>query len=105
MMLQASLLSLLLAGIFFLLLRIQAPRWTFLVLGVVPSALFLFALPNLRVYGYHQWSQAGLVYQILLGHLPPQNPLLAGEPEHYPWAYALLLAGLSKLLGLSPFWS
>jgi hypothetical protein len=105
MMLQAALLSLLLASIFLLLLRIQAPRWTFLVLGVLPSAFFLIALPNLRVYGYHQWSQASLVYQILLGHIPPQNPLLAGEPAHYPWAYALLLAGLSKLLGLSPLWS
>jgi hypothetical protein len=105
MALQAAVLSLFLASVFFLMLRLRAPRWTFVVLGVLPSATLLVALPNLRVSGYHAWVHAGLVYQILMGHVPPQNPLLAGEPAHYPWVHALLLAGISKLLGVSPFWS
>jgi hypothetical protein len=105
MLLGAAALSLLLAGLFFLLLRVGAPRWTLVLLGVLPSVLLLVCLPNLRIYGYHGWVQAGIVYQILQGHIPPQNPLLAGEPGTYPWISALLLAGISKTLGVSPFWS
>ncbi|MBN2371752.1 MAG: hypothetical protein JXO72_14815 [Vicinamibacteria bacterium] len=104
MITRALILSVLLAIAFFVLLRLRAPRWTFLVLGVLPPAILLLANPNLRVYGYHGFMQAGIVYQILQGHIPPPSPLLAGQPGTYPWAYELLLAAISKGVGLSPFW-
>ena len=61
--------------------------------------------PSLRVYGYHGFVQAGIVYQILNGNVPPTSSLLAGQPGTYPWAGALVLAGISRLLGISPFWA
>ena len=104
-MLPASILSLALASIFFAMLRLKAPRWTYVVLGLLPPASLLLASPSLRVYGYHGFLQAGIVYQILQGNIPPTSPLLAGQPGTYPWAGALVLAGISWLLGISPFWA
>jgi hypothetical protein len=105
MLLPAALLSVTLASLLFIMLRLRAPRWSYLVLGVLPSAILLFALPSVRVYGYHGFLQAGIVYRILAGELPPQSPLLAGQPGTYPWGGALVLAGIAKLFGISPFWA
>ena len=68
-----------------------------------PGVLFLM-VPSLRVYGYHGFIQAGIVYQLLSGQIPPTSPLLAGRPGTYPWAGALVLAGTSKVLGISFSW-
>lgn len=87
------------------MLRSKAPGWAFLVLGLLPSAGLLLASPNLRVYGYHGFVQAGIVYRLLQGDVPPGSPLLAGQPGTYPWAGAFVLAGISRLLGISPFWA
>ncbi len=104
-MLPASVLSLVLASLFLVMLRLGAPRWSYVVLGVLPSAVLLLASPGLRVYGYHGFVQAGIVYQILHGNVPPTSPLLAGQPGTYPWGGALVLAAISRLLAISPFWS
>ncbi len=104
-MLPAFILSLVLASLLLVMLRVGAPRWSYVVLGVLPPAVLLLASPGLRVYGYHGFVQAGIVYQILNGNVPPTSPLLAGQPGTYPWGGALALAGISKLLTLSPFWS
>ncbi|MFN8091127.1 MAG: hypothetical protein U0599_02650 [Vicinamibacteria bacterium] len=105
MLLPAAIASVTLASAFFVMLRRRAPRWAFLVLGVLPPAGLLLASTNLRVYGYHGFVQAGIVYRLLHGGVPPGSPLLAGQPGTYPWAGALVLAGVSRLLGVSPFWS
>ena len=105
MMLAASVLSLSLASAFFAMLRLGAARWSYLVLGVLAPTILLLAFPGMRVYGYHGFLQAGIVYQILHGNIPPTSPLLAGQPGTYPWAGAFVLAGLCKLLGISPFWA
>jgi hypothetical protein len=105
MMLTAAILSLALASVFFASLRFEAPRWTYVLLGVLLPASLLLASPSLRVYGYHGFLQAGIVYQILHGNIPPTSPLLAGQPGTYPWAGALVVAGISWLLGISPFWA
>ena len=104
-MLPALTLSLALAVVFLVMLRLEAPRWTYLVLGTVAPAVPLLMSPALRVYGYHGFVQAGIVYQLLQGNIPPTSPLLAGQPGTYPWAQPLLLAGISKILGISPFWA
>jgi hypothetical protein len=105
MMLPSLLLSLALASVFLVLVRYRAPRWIHLVLGVLPPALLLLCFPSLRVYGYHGFLQAGIVYQILHGNIPPTSPLLAGQPGTYPWGGAMILAAISKLFGISPFWA
>jgi hypothetical protein len=104
-LLLASVLSVALSCTFFALLRLGAPRWTYAILGVLPPALLLLASPGLRVYGYHGFIQAGIVYQLLLGHVPPASPLLAAEPGTYPWVGALVLAGLCRMFGISPWWA
>jgi hypothetical protein len=105
MMLSALFLSLSLASIFFAMLRVRAPGWSFVVLGMLPPAALLLWSPGLRVLGYHGFVQAGIVYQVLQGNIPPTSPLLAGQPGSYPWVGTLLLAGISRLFGISPFWS
>jgi hypothetical protein len=101
MLLPAALLSLTLASLFFVMLHLRAPRWSYLVPGVLPTAIPLFALPNVRVYGYHGFLQAGIVYRILAGEVPPLSPLLAGQPGTHPWGGALVLAGIARLFGIS----
>jgi hypothetical protein len=87
------------------MVRFGAPKWSFLVLGVLPPALLFFLAPGMRVYGYHGFIQSGIAYQILNGSLPPNSPLLAGVPGTYPWAGALVVAGIAKTLGISLFWA
>jgi hypothetical protein len=66
----------------------------------------MYALnPNNRVFSYHGFIHAGIVYQVLNGTIPPLNPLLGGEPLLYPWGYHLLAAGISRSLNLSPAYS
>ncbi len=103
--LRGCLFALPLAAGFFLLLRIKAPCGYFLALGILPVCLPLWLVSNLRVYGYHGLMQAGIVYEILNGHLPPHNPLFAGQPLLYPWGYAFWVALLSRMLHISPFYS
>ena len=105
MMIPALALSAVLASLLLTMVRFGAPKWTFLVLGVLPPALLFYLAPGMRVYGYHGFIQAGIVYQILNGNLPPTSPLLAGMPGTYPWAGALVVAGITKTLGISPFWA
>lgn len=105
MLIPALVSSLVLASLVFAMLRWRAPRWGYLILGVLPSAALLLMSPNLRVYGYHGFIQAGIAYQILNGNLPPPSPLVGGLPGTYPWTGALVIAGLCKLLGISPFWA
>jgi len=98
-------LSLLVAGIFFLLLRVRAKNSIFFISGLLPTVLTVALIPNLRVFGYHGWLQAGIVYRILAGNIPPLNPLFWGEKVFYPWGYPLLLALISKVLNVSPFYA
>lgn len=90
---------------FFLLLRFKAPSWSYLLFGMLPVSLPLWLSSTLRVYGYHSFMQAGIVYEILNGHIPPHDPLFAGGHLLYPWGYAFLVAGVSRLFNISPFYS
>jgi hypothetical protein len=105
MMIPALVLSVVLASLLLAMVRFGAPKWSFLVLGVLPPALLFFLAPGMRVYGYHGFIQSGIAYQILNGSLPPDSPLLAGMPGTYPWAGALVVAGIAKTLGISLFWA
>lgn len=105
MMIPALVLSVVLASLVLAMVRLGVPRWSFLVLGVLPPALLFFLAPGMRVYGYHGFVQAGIAYQMLSGSFPPGSPLLAGMPGTYPWAGALVVAAIAKALGISLFWA
>lgn len=105
MMIPALLLSLVLASLLLVMVRLGAPRWSFLVVGVLPPASLFLMAPGMRVYGYHGFVQAGIAYQMLNGSIPPGSPLLAGMPGTYPFAGALVVAAIAKTLGISLFWA
>ncbi len=97
------LVSLVLGGLLYGGLRIGMRPPAFLLLAVAPVAFVYLWNPPARVYSNHGFMHASIVYQILLGNLPPDNPLLFGEPLLYPWGYHLLAAGLTYGLRTSPF--
>jgi hypothetical protein len=74
-----------------------------LVWGLVPVVLVYLFNPDFRVYSFHSFMHGGIVYQIINGNIPPPDPLVGGQPAHYPWGFHLVAAGLSRLLGVSPF--
>lgn len=77
----------------------------YVLLAVLTMAVMYALNPNNRVYSYHGFMHAGIVYQVLNGIIPPLNPLLGGEPLLYPWGYHLLAAGISRVLNFSPAYS
>jgi len=51
---------------------------------------------------HHGTMHASIIYQILHGQVPPQNPMLAGSPVNLYWIYHLYLAAGVRWLCLSP---
>jgi hypothetical protein len=86
----------------FLLGKRTGKVWLIL-LGVSPVVLIYVLNPEFRVYSFHSFMHAGIVYQILNGNIPPPDPLLAGHVTAYPWAAHLVAAGISRLGNVTPF--
>lgn len=61
--------------------------------------------PDIRIVSVHGFIHTGIVYQILNGGLPPDNPLLAGQPLQYPWGFHVFAAATSRAFHISPAWS
>lgn len=76
-----------------------------LLLGVFPLVVIYIMNPNNRIYGYHGFWHAGIVYQILNGGIPPSNPLLAGYPLFCHWGYHFLVACITRIFNITPFYS
>jgi hypothetical protein len=74
-------------------------------LALLPTIVTYLAGPVSRAYHYHGFLQQSIVYQILEDGLPPVNPLLAGETVRYAWGAHLVVAGVTRALGVSPAWS
>jgi hypothetical protein len=70
------------------------------VAGFAALAAWVFATPGTRL-SYHGLLHAGIVAQIAVGVVPPENPALAGEPIGFYWIYHWLLAAQGALAGLS----
>ena len=103
--LQPILLSFALSIAFLWALKIKNHKlgiWIFLLLGLLPVVFIYIRHPDFRVYDWHGFFHASIVYQIVNGSIPPNNPILAGEPLLYPWGSHLLVAGIVSLLHLSP---
>lgn len=82
------------------LLRLRAPTWAFLLLGLVPLAVLL--RDEVRIYSYHGLMHASILYRILAEGIPPTDPFVAGGTLHYPWAHHALLALAVRVGDLSP---
>ncbi|MFB2974803.1 hypothetical protein [Microseira sp. BLCC-F43] len=103
--LQPIVLSAALTLAFFWAIKINNHKlgvWIFLLLGILPLIFIYLRYPDFRVYDWHGFLHASIVYQIINGSIPPNNPILAGEPLLYPWGSHLLVASIVSLLHLSP---
>jgi hypothetical protein len=83
----------------FLLRRYDRP-WALYVLAILPVVLVYLLVPNQRVYGNHGLMHLSFVYSVMNG-IPPESPVMAGEPLLYFWAHHLLVGNVSALFQIS----
>lgn len=82
-----------------LLLWRGARPWAF-----APLLLF-FGLPQFQTSFYtlfHSFLHYSITWQVYLRPLPPENPLMAGEPLRYMYGVHLAVAWLMRVLPVSP---
>jgi hypothetical protein len=80
-------------------------RLSAVVLPILSLAWLFVSNPGLRIYSKHGLFHASVLYRLSELGVPPDNPLLAGEPLRYHWGYELLGAAVSRVAGLPPSWS
>ncbi len=78
--------------------------WPVLLAIYVLTTVYILN-PNNRIYSFHGFFHAGIIYQIINGNIPPFHPLLACETLYYPWGYHLVSARLCQTLNITPFTS
>jgi len=76
-----------------------------LALGVSPVLMIYGLKPAVRIISHHGLLHAGIVYNMLNGHVPPLNPFLAGERLQYGWGYHFLASRITQMLDVTPFYS
>lgn len=86
------------------------PRWsgagwrgtlalTLVAVAFVPSLWAVLAAPRVQI-SHHGFFHSAYVYQVIAGHVPPENVTLPGHPSNTYWPYHALLAALIELLGV-----
>ncbi|HET7585057.1 MAG TPA: hypothetical protein VFK13_09120 [Gemmatimonadaceae bacterium] len=86
-------------AVLLVLLRLRAPLWT----CVLP--LVLFAWPQWTsawATYWHGFMHSSMVYEIVERGVPPQNPLMVGEPLRYMYGHHALIAWIMHLIPISP---
>ncbi len=89
--------------IFFIFSRKKIPKLCSVMLGLSPLILIYLLNPNLRIFSFHGFRHAGIVYQLLQGNIPPLNPLLAGEVLQHPWGWHCIAALITGIFNITPF--
>jgi hypothetical protein len=98
------------AGSSFFLYRLifsdeRAPLSIAVSLPILAVATLYYLNPSFRIFSFHGYYRAGIVYQILNGYVPPHDPLFADYTVQSPWGYAWVIAMTSKFFHISPFYS
>lgn len=83
-------------------LRLQKSAYLLLILLISPVVALIFLNPKWAVGNWHEFMHASIVYNIMNGHLPPEDVLLAGYPLKYPWAHHYLVALLCQSANIAP---
>ncbi|HIJ71852.1 MAG TPA: hypothetical protein HPP87_10890 [Planctomycetes bacterium] len=78
--------------------------WAILIFAAILTSVYKLN-PNNRIYSFHGFMHAGMVYQILNGDVPPSNALMSGEMLPYPWGFEYITARITQLFNISPFYS
>lgn len=89
--------------IFFIFSKKRIPKLCSVLLGLSPLILIYILNPNLRIFSFHGFRHAGIVYQLLQGSIPPINPLLAGEVLQHPWGWHCVAALITRIFDITPF--
>lgn len=97
---RLALLAVLVVGLLFVLLRRGAPLWLFVLIMLVLVSC-VNVLPEYPVI-WHGFMHLSMVYEIFERGVPPENPLMIGEPLRYMWAHHALIAWLMKAVPWSP---
>ena len=84
--------------------NILKPIWI-IIWGVFLISGIFFLNPNGRIFSVHGLMHSNIVYEIMHGNIPPQNPLLGGQPLLYPWGHYFLTAMISRSFNISPPWA
>lgn len=84
--------------------NILKPVWI-IIWGVFLISGVYWLNPDFRIFSFHGLMHSGVVYEIMHGNIPPQNPLVGGQPLLYPWGHTFLAAMISKSLNISPPWA
>lgn len=66
-------------------------------LAFVPTLYAMLASPRVQI-SHHGFFHSAYVYQVVAGHVPPENVTLPGHPSNTYWPYHALLAALIELL-------
>lgn len=90
---------------FFIFSKKKTQKLWLVLLGLAPLILIYALNPNLRIYSFHGFRHAGIVYQLLEGNVPPYNPLFGGELLIHPWGWHCLAAFISHVFNITPFYS
>lgn len=80
--------------------RRRAPGWALLLVGCAPTLVLL--REGFRLYSFHGFMHASIVYQVLTVGIPPTDPLVGGQPLRYPWAHDALLALGVRAFDITP---
>ena len=68
---------------------------------LVPGLVALLASVRVQL-SFHGYLHSAYVYEVLNGRLPPDNPLLAGEPANEYWLFHVFVAAVSFTARLAP---
>ncbi len=97
-------------GIFFIFYRLiytekEVPVGMVILWAMLMLTLVYMLNPYNRIYSYHGFFRASIIYQILNGQIPPQDFLFAGQALRWPWGENWLIAAVCRLFGISPFYA
>ncbi|MEW6268677.1 MAG: hypothetical protein AB1689_05195, partial [Thermodesulfobacteriota bacterium] len=71
------------------------------LLALMPAIVAVLGSVRLQI-SHHGYFHSAYVYQVLAGHVPPENVTLPGYASNTYWPYHALLAALVALLSIPP---
>ncbi|MDQ4143063.1 MAG: hypothetical protein M3198_04830 [Actinomycetota bacterium] len=82
--------------------RVRELAFFFLPLGVLlPGIVIVLLNPRLQM-SFHGYLHSAYTYEVIQGHIAPENPLLAGEPPNDYWLFHVLLGSIVHVTRLAP---